>query len=315
MSNSKVYFILPCYNEEEAIDTTASKLGEKIEQLILEKRIAPESCMVFVDDGSTDRTWEIITKLHEEKPDRVKGISFSANRGHQIAVLAGYHYACDKCDAAISLDADLQHDIEAIDEFIEKFDAGNQIVYGVRTTRKTDGFFKKWSAGFFYQLMEKLGCMTIPNHADYRLVSNTVLKELRKYKEQSIFLRGIFPSMGFQHDSVYFEVHERVAGKSKYNLSKMLRLATDGITAFSSKPLDAFWVEAVILFLFVLVFGVLAAIFRTQVLIIAFLGFLFTDIIVINLAIMALYIGKVNFEVKMRPQYIIKEILDTEESK
>ena len=312
MSNSIIYFILPCYNEEEAIATTAGKLGEKIEQLIRKEKIDRKSCMVFVDDGSTDGTWEIITRLHKEKPDRIKGISFSANRGHQIAVLAGYHYACDKCDAAISLDADLQHDIEAIDEFIEKFETGNQIVYGVRTTRKTDGFFKKWSAGFFYQLMAKLGCMTIPNHADYRLVSNTVMRELRKYREQSIFLRGIFPSMGFRHDYVHFEVHERVAGKSKYNLSKMLRLATDGITAFSSKPLDVFWVEAVVLFLFAIVFGVLAAVFRSGIIIMAFLGFLFTDIIVFNLAIMALYIGKINFEVKQRPQYIVKEILDVD---
>ena len=312
MSNSKVYFILPCYNEEEVIATTVNKLGEKIEQLIRDRKISPESCMVFVDDGSTDRTWELIAKAQEEAPKRVKGIRFSANRGHQIAVLAGYHYACDKCDAAISLDVDLQHDIEAIDDFIEKFDAGNQIVYGVRTTRNTDGVFKKWSAGFFYQLMGKLGCMTIPNHADYRLVSNVVLRELRKYKEQSIFLRGIFPSMGFQHDYVYFEVHERVAGKSKYNLSKMIRLATDGITAFSSKPLDAFWIEAVVLMLFAIIFGILAAVFRTTVLAIAFLGFLFTGIIVCNLAIMAMYIGKVNFEVKMRPQYIIQEILDSD---
>jgi glycosyltransferase involved in cell wall biosynthesis len=155
--------------------------------------------------------------------------------------------------------------------------------------------------------------MTIPNHADYRLVSNTVMRELRKYREQSIFLRGIFPSMGFRHDYVHFEVHERVAGKSKYNLSKMLRLATDGITAFSSKPLDVFWVEAVVLFLFAIVFGILAAIFRTETMIIAFWGFLFTDIIVFNLAIMALYIGKINFEVKQRPQYIVKEILDTDD--
>lgn len=152
MSNSIIYFILPCYNEEEAIATTAGKLGEKIEQLIRKEKIDRKSCMVFVDDGSTDGTWEIITRLHKERPDRIKGISFSANRGHQIAVLAGYHYACDKCDAAISLDADLQHDIEAIDEFIEKFETGNQIVYGVRTTRKTDGFSRSGQQVSFINL-------------------------------------------------------------------------------------------------------------------------------------------------------------------
>lgn len=313
MNSSTIYFVLPCYNEEEVLEKTAEKLGQKITGLITQGKISDRSCMVFVDDGSVDRTWEIIEDLHAKQPGRVRGIRFSANRGHQMAVLAGYHYACDKCDAAISLDADLQHDIDAIDEFIEKFEAGNQIVYGVRKTRDTDRFFKKWTACAFYSIMEKLGCMTIPNHADYRLVANPVLKELQKYKEQSIFLRGIFPSLGYQHDYVYFEVHERAGGYSKYNMSKMLHLATDGVTAFSIKPLYMLWWEALVLFILMVVFGILAIAYKTTVLTMAALGFLFTDIIVVNLAVIALYIGKMNFEVKGRPQYIIEKVLEEEQ--
>lgn len=312
MKDTTIFLILPCYNEEEVICTTAEKLTEKLDKLISCGKVSDRSCMVFVDDGSADKTWDFISNLQKKNPERIRGLKFSANRGHQMAVLAGYNYAAGKCDAAISLDADLQHDIDAIDEFVEKFEAGNQIVYGVRKSRDTDGFFKKWTSQIFYRLMSKLGCVTIPNHADYRLVSNTVLKELLRYKEQSIFLRGIFPSIGYKYDYVYFEVLERAAGKSKYNFAKMLRLATDGITAFSIKPLYALWTEAVILFFLMLIFGVLTIIFKATWLLFMFCGLLFTDISVVNIAVVALYVGKINLEVKNRPQYIIEEILDND---
>ncbi len=307
-----ICFVLPCFNEEEVISTTIEALDAKIDGLCSTGALSEDSFMLFVNDGSKDGTWEMIRKYHEKNPRRVRGISFSSNRGHQMAVLAGYKHAADKCDAAISLDADLQHDIGTIGLFIEKYQQGNKIVYGVRNTRDTDGFFKKSTSQIFYKIMNKFGCNTIPNHADFRLVANEVLREIKNYKEQSIFLRGIFPSLGYKYDYVYFDVLERKAGKSKYTISKMFRLATDGITAFSIKPLLFMGGEAFVLLFLALICGVIALITKSIIALAFFFFLLFSGIVVVNLAVIGLYVGKINIEVKNRPQYVIEEVLEYE---
>lgn len=308
-----LYLIVPCYNEEEVLRDSASKLLAKMESLVSAQKISAESKIVFVNDGSRDGTAGIMHELHGAN-GMVSCLHFSRNYGHQCAVLAGYNFAAGKCDAAISIDADLQQDINAIDLFLEEFKKGNEIVYGVRNSRDTDGFFKKASSQMFYKLMHAFGCKIISNHADYRLLSAKALKTLSEYGEYHIFLRGLIPTMGFKSSIVYFDVVERSAGKSKYSLAKMLRLAMDGITSFSIKPVHyIFWCGIVgllfsagmLVYTFVeWLLGNTVSGWPTIVISIWFLGALQ----LIAISIIGEYIGKNYEETKHRPRYVIESV-------
>ena len=233
----KLYMVIPCYNEEEVLHETAKRLREKYDSLIAAHMISRDSRIVFVNDGSKDKTWEIISELHKEAPEYFSGINLAHNAGHQNAVLAGLMTVKDICDIAISMDADLQDDINAIDEMVAKYYEGNQVVYGVRSARDTDTFFKKFTAEGFYKFMKVMGADVVYNHADFRLMSRRVLQELGNFREVNLFLRGMVPLIGFQSCNVYYKRAERFAGESKYPLKKMLAFAINGITSFSTKPL------------------------------------------------------------------------------
>lgn len=315
ISRMKLYIIVPCYNEEECIRDSVAQLLHKFDDLCRNGLIDESSRIVLVNDGSRDATGTICSELHN-KDQRIVCIHFSGNFGHQAAVLAGYHYAADRCDCAISIDADLQQDINAIDLFLEKFKKGSDIVYGVRNSRDTDGFFKKISSQIFYKVMKFFGSTTIANHADYRLLSSKALKALREYKEVNIFLRGIIPTLGFPSSIVHFDVRERTAGKSKYTLKKMMTLAANGITSFSISPIHyifylgilvlAVSIIVVIITLIDWIHGVNVSGYTTIVLSIWILGALQ----LIAIGIIGEYIGKNYFESKHRPQYLVEKIED-----
>ena len=231
-----VWLVIPCYNEKEVLPETSKQLKQIMQDLIKKEKISSESRVAFVNDGSKDTTWNIISQLHEEDPIFV-GINLAHNKGHQNALFAGLMTAKEYADAAISLDADLQDDVGAIEEFIDKFNEGKDIVYGVRSARTTDTKFKRGTAHAFYKLMKMMGADTIEDHADYRLMSKRALDALSEYEEVNLFLRGMVPMIGFETDVVYYQRHERFAGESKYPLGKMLSFAVEGITSFSTKPI------------------------------------------------------------------------------
>ena len=248
-----IYFVVPCYNEQEVLPETSKRLLEKLNSLIECGKIKSDSRIVFVDDGSRDETYNIISSLHKEN-EKFCGIKLSRNQGHQNALLSGLMTVRDKCDGAISLDADLQDDINAIDEFIDKFNEGYEVVYGVRSSRKKDTFFKRFTAQTFYKLMLFFGVDMVYNHADYRLMSRAALDALSDFKEANLFLRGIVPLVGFKSTTVSYERQERFAGESKYPLKKMISFAIDGITSFSIKPIRmVFWLGIFILICSILV--------------------------------------------------------------
>jgi glycosyltransferase involved in cell wall biosynthesis len=231
-----LYIVVPCYNEEEALPSSANALVEKINQLKTDGYVSDKSRIVFVDDGSNDKTWDIIKGLYEDN-EKVVGLRFAHNRGHQNAILAGMMYAKDRCDFTITIDADLQQDINAMELFIKEYENGSEIVFGIRNSRDTDTFFKKMSATMFYKIMNFMGCQIYENSADYRLMSSKALEALSEYGEVNLFLRGIIPDIGLKSSVVHFDVFPRMQGESKYSLSKMLTLAADGITSFSVKPI------------------------------------------------------------------------------
>ena len=310
----KLYIIVPCYNEEECLESSAEILLSKLDKLAEQGRIDKAgSRLVLIDDGSRDKTGEIIRHLYELH-ENITGIHFSANFGHQYAVLAGYHFAKDKCDACISIDADLQQDINAIDLFLDEYEKGSDIVYGVRNSRDTDGFFKKITSQVFYKMMRIMGTETIPNHADYRLLSERALTMLAEYGEGSVFLRGLIPTLGLPSSIVYFDVKERTAGTSKYTLKKMLKLAVNGITSFSIAPIHyVFFAGVFILFISLVVMlvtfiewlqGKNVSGYTTIVLSIWALG----AVQLIAIGIVGEYIGKNYIETKKRPRYIIRNI-------
>ena len=309
-----IYFVVPCYNEQEVLPETSKRLLQKMDSLVEKCMISPDSRIVFVNDGSRDNTYDIITKLHEED-ERFCGIKLSRNQGHQNALLAGLMTVKDKCDAAISLDADLQDDIDVIDEFVAKFNEGCDIVYGVRSSRKTDTAFKRTTALGFYKLMKFLGVEVVYNHADYRLMSARALEALSEFKEVNLFLRGIVPLVGFKSATVEYERHERFAGESKYPLKKMLAFAIDGITSFSVKPIRMVFSLGVIIFLCsiaVLIYSLIRWAFgqtvtgwTTLIISIWALG----GIQLLSLGLIGEYIGKIYKEVKARPKFIIDETL------
>ena len=231
-----VYFVIPCYNEEAVLPETTRRMTDKLNAMRAAGLIGEKSRILYVDDGSKDRTWELVSQFNRENP-WVEGVKLSHNRGHQHALLCGLMSAMPRCDAAISMDADLQDDIDALDQFVKKFQEGCDVVYGVRNKRDTDTWFKRTTAEGFYKVMQLLGVDVVFNHADYRLMSKRALEALSEYKEVNLFLRGIVPLIGYRSDYVYYDRHERFAGESKYPLKKMLSFALDGITSFSVKPL------------------------------------------------------------------------------
>lgn len=311
-----VYFVVPCYNEEEVLPETVKRLSSKLETLIKNNIADEKSRMLFVDDGSKDKTWELIEQFSSENK-YVGGVKLSRNRGHQNALLSGLMTAKGKCDCVISLDADLQDDIGVIDEFIKKYNEGCEIVYGVRSSRKKDTFFKRSTAQGYYKFMSMLGVDIVYNHADYRLLGSRALDALSEYKEVNLFLRGIVPLIGYRCDYVYYERSERFAGESKYPLKKMLRFAIDGITSFSVKPLKLIsnigiiiCILSIIGFIYALVsvlMGVAAAGWASLMCSIWFLG----GLQMFSIGIVGTYVGKIYSEVKARPRYRIeKEIIN-----
>ena len=309
-----LYIAVPCYNEEAVLPETAKRLGKKLFALIGAGRAAEESRILFVDDGSKDRTWKLIEACHKTTP-HFAGISLSRNRGHQNALLAGLMTAKGRCDVTISMDADLQDDIGAVDEMLEKYAEGCEIVYGVRSARNTDTFFKKFTAHAFYRLMHGLGVQTVSDHADYRLMGKKALEALSQFKEVNLFLRGIVPQLGYKTDIVYYERAERFAGESKYPLKKMISFAVDGITSFSVRPID--WIVRIgmlisfISFLFLVISwirygkGTVEAPYGVMISSIYLVG----GILLTAVGIVGEYAGKTYMETKRRPRYVIEKTL------
>lgn len=309
--------VVPCYNEEETLTNTYEKLSAKMKNLIDGKVIDSGSRVLMVNDGSKDNTWPLIDGFSKES-DMFSGISFSRNFGHQSAVLAGMFYAVKnykETDVVISIDADLQQDIDAIEHFIEEYNKGSEIVYGVRNDRNSDGLFKKVTAVGFYNFMNALGCNTIKNHADYRLVSKKAILELMEYDEVNLFLRGLIPSLGFKTSQVHFDVKERELGYSKYNLARMLSLAIDGITSFSIRPMRLIGTIGGAISVLSIVWLVVTAIMIMcgAADILAFIAcsiWLFGGLILLSLGIIGEYIGKMYLETKRRPRFIIEKSTD-----
>ena len=308
-----LYIVVPCYNEEEVLPETAKRLREKLKALIGTKTISPLSRILFVNDGSRDRTWEMIETLAKAEP-LFGGVKLSRNRGHQNAVLAGLMTAQKLCDCAITIDADLQDDIEVIDQMIRDFVNGSDIVYGVRSSRKTDTFFKRFTAEGFYKLMEKMGVELVFNHADFRLMSARAIDALSDYHEVNLFLRGIVPQIGYKTSTVTYARSERFAGESKYPLKKMLALAWNGITSFSVKPISLILGLGILITAlsgiagFVLLIVELITHTLTAVSALIFSVWFATGLIMTSLGIVGEYAGKIYGEVKARPRYVIEAI-------
>ena len=308
----RLIIVIPCYNEQEVLPITAPQFLAKINQLAAEGLISGDSRVMFVNDGSKDDTWNIIQQLADQDEHYI-GIAQSRNRGHQNAVLAGLMEAKDMCDITISIDCDGQDDINAMDEMVKAYLEGCEIVYGVRSKRDTDTFFKRFTAESFYKLLNSMGAEVVYNHADYRLISSRALQELAKFKEVNIFLRGMVPLVGFKSTSVYYERSERAAGKSHYPLSKMLALAFDGITSLSIKPIKMIIGMGVIV-AFISFIGIIWAVveailgktvmgWASTTCIICFLS----GVQLISVGVSGEYIGKIYMEVKQRPRYIISD--------
>ena len=314
-----LYLVVPCYNEEEIIEKSIAKLKEKVNRLIGENKISPKSKIMFVNDGSRDKTLSMLHKAAKED-SMISVLGFSTNFGHQSAILAGMMYSREYADMVVTIDADLQQDIEALDDFIACYMNGCEVVYGVRNDRSADNFFKKTTATAYYKLLHWLGCDIITNHADYRLMSKKALNALSEYKEVNLFMRGLVPTMGFPSDVVYFDVKEREAGTSKYTLKKMLTLAVDGVTSLSVKPLRM-----------IMALGMLACLFAFGMLIFIFVDWMngntvpgyattimtplvMEGVTLISLGIIGEYIGKIYMESKGRPRYIIDTFVWKEDS-
>lgn len=317
---SVLYIVVPCYREEAVLPETSKRLKGKLHRLIEDGKISDESRVLFVNDGSTDNTWSVIKQLHEEDV-LFSGINLSCNRGHQNALLAGLMTAKNFADVTISMDADLQDDINAIDEMIDKYHEGYDIVYGVRSSRKSDTFFKRFTAEAFYHLIDFLGAKTVFNHADYRLMSKRALEGLEKFKEVNLFLRGMVPMIGYPSTTVEYERGERFAGESKYPLKKMLVFAIEGITSLSVKPLRgiallgllifAFSIFMLVYFVFQWVRGATVVGWASLVCSIWAIG----GLVLLSLGVVGEYIGKIYLETKERPRFIIQEIMDNKSQK
>ena len=307
-----LYIVVPCYNEEEVLPITAPLFRKKILQLIADGKVSDESRVLFVNDGSKDRTWELICAM-AEKEEHILGVCLSRNRGHQNAVLAGLMEAKDRCDITISIDCDGQDDLDAMDRMVDAYLAGSEVVYGVRSSRETDTFFKRTTAQGFYKFLSAMGAEVVYNHADYRLVSSRVLQHFADFEEVNLFLRGMIPLVGFPSTTVEYARRERMAGESKYPLRKMLSLAMNGITSLSVKPLHlitSFGVFVAIVSFIGCIWALVSALagktvagWASMTCIICFVS----GVQLISLGIIGEYIGKVYMETKHRPRYIISE--------
>jgi glycosyltransferase involved in cell wall biosynthesis len=316
MSEPILAVVVPCYNEKDVLPETAKRLKTKIQELIDHSAVSSESFITFIDDGSSDDTWALIEELHQGEPTLFRGIKLAANKGHQFALLSGLESVASLCDAAISIDADLQDDIGIFEEMLCKYNEnGCDVVYAVRNKRETDTFFKRWSALTFYKLMRLLGVRLVFNHADYRLMSQRVLKALSAHEEANLFLRGIFPDMGFKSSEVYYDRSERFAGSSKYPLHKMVSFAIDGITSFSITPLRIISIIGMSCFLITAILSFWALYqkhagetipgWSSLIISIYFLG----AVQLIGIGVIGEYIGKIYKETKKRPRYIIDKTL------
>ena len=316
--NEILYIVVPCYNEEAVLPETSRRLREKLETLAAMGKISPQSRVLFVNDGSKDRTWEIIRALHEECP-LFSGVDLTRYRGHQTALLAGLMTAKDRCDMAISMDADLQDDVDAVDAMVDKFQEGCDIVYGVRSSRAKDTFFKRFTAEGFYRLMSLMGAETVFNHADYRLMSRRALEGLSQFREVNLFLRGIVPMVGYPSAVVEYERGERFAGESKYPLKKMLSFAMEGITSLSTKPIRyitllgflIFLVSIVMLATFIVkwALGMTVAGWASVICSVWAIG----GLILLSLGVIGEYIGKIYLETKQRPRFLIRTVLEEDD--
>lgn len=319
MKMDKLAIVVPCYNEEEMLKMSSEVLRGVLNDLIKKGKIAENSFILFVNDGSKDRTWELIEEEHNLYPVQIYGLKLAGNVGHQYALTAGLITAKDLADVTVSIDADLQDDVDVIEEMLDKYHAGNDIVYGVRKERKTDTFFKRTTAQGFYKVMDWMGVKTIYNHADFRLMSKRAVEYFSQFKESNMYLRGMMPLIGYQTDSVYYDRKERVAGESKYPLKKMLALAFNGISSFSVKPITMIMG----LGMFIIMCSILAAVYAlvsyfagnvapgwtSLILSIWFLG----GVQLIAIGMVGLYIGKIYMEVKQRPRYNIEKVLKNEQ--
>ena len=310
----KLAIVVPCYNEEDVLQLASKTLRDVLDLLIEKGKIAADSFILFVNDGSKDRTWELIEKEHAQYA-QVRGLKLAGNVGHQNALTAGLLTAMDMCDVTVSIDADLQDDVNVIEEMVDKFHEGKDIVYGVRSSRKKDSFFKRSTAQGFYRFMSLMGVKTIYNHADFRLMSRRAVEQFSRYEESNLFLRGMVPLIGYETDSVYYERRERAAGESKYPFKKMLALALNGITSFSIKPIGLITTLG-----FLIVIGSVAAAvyalisyftenavpgWTSLILSIWFIG----GVQLLAIGLVGQYIGKIYMEVKHRPRYNIEKIL------
>lgn len=316
----RLMIVVPCYNEQEVLPNTIEQLSAVLNKLYKSGKITRDSGIVFVNDGSCDKTWEIISDAHN-KTDYIYGVNLSANVGHQNALLAGLSAVEDICDMTVTVDADLQDDITVIEEMIDRYIAGADVVYGVRNDRKSDSFFKRFTAESFYKIMSFLGAKTVYNHADFRLLSNRALKELSAYKERNMFLRGIVPRVGFNTACVYYSRKERFAGKTKYPLKKMLSFAWEGITSLTIKPIKLI----MLLGLFIILCSLIALIYvlvsyfcgntnagwPSLMISIWFLG----GVQLFSIGIVGQYVGKTYIETKQRPRYHVMEFLNYEKEK
>ncbi len=310
-----LYIVVPCYNEEEVLPETARRLGDKLRGLMAAGKISPKSRVLFVNDGSRDGTWGVISRLHAADP-LFSGVDLSRNRGHQNALLAGLMTARDRCDMAVSMDADLQDDVDAVDAMLEKYSEGCDIVYGVRSSRKKDTFFKRVTAEGFYRVMNFLGAETVFNHADYRLMSRRALDGLAEFREVNLFLRGIVPMTGYIVGTVEYERGERFAGESKYPLKKMLSFAMEGITSLSTKPIRYITLLGFLIFLVSLLMLVYSIVrwahgdtivgWASLICSVWAIG----GLILLSLGVIGEYIGKIYLETKARPRFLIREILE-----
>ena len=320
MPGNTLYIVVPCYNEEEVLTETSRRLGDKLRALMAAGRIGPRSRVLFVNDGSKDRTWEVIEELHR-KDGLLCGADLSRNRGHQNALLAGLMTAKERADMVISMDADLQDDVDAVDAMVDKYLEGVDIVYGVRSSRKKDTFFKRTTAEAFYRMMDLLGAETVFNHADYRLMSKRALEGLAQFTEVNLFLRGIVPMIGYRTDTVEYERGERFAGESKYPLKKMVSFALEGVTSLSVKPLRMITGLGFLVFLIslgMIVYNIVRFATGNTVTGWASLAcsvWMIGGLILLALGVIGEYLGKLYLESKGRPRFLIREVLgDAERS-
>ena len=314
--NNILYIVVPCYKEQEVLPETSKRLKAKLKNLIAEGKISQKSRIMFVNDGSSDNTWPMIAELHEKEPDIFSGVNLSRNRGHQNAVLAGMLTAVNYADMIVTMDADLQDDINAVDGMVAAYHEGYEVVYGVRSKRDTDTFFKRFTAEGFYKVMKALGVDIVFNHADYRLMSRRAVEGLASFTEVNLFLRGIVPQIGYKWTTVTYERAERFAGESKYPLKKMLAFAADGITSFSVKPIRLVLTTGVIVFmvsLFMLLYALISKLTgNTSAGWTSLMGsiWLIGGIQLLSLGVIGEYIGKIYNETKRRPRFIIERVLN-----